>query len=90
VKRGVLAGEQFMMISGSFQEKKWKRFPSFEQSDYFYMSDSYWDAVMLQPKSDIFFLGFGVMNQYEKKPFKIIFKYNVEGTDSQEYEAEFT
>jgi hypothetical protein len=54
------------------------------------MSESCWDAVQFQPKNDIFFLGFGVMNQYEKKPFKLKFKYNIEGTDSAEYEAEFT
>ena len=54
------------------------------------MSDSYWDAVMFQPKSDIFFLGFGVMNQYERKAFKVIFKYNIEGTDSQEYTVEIS
>ena len=77
-------------MSGSFQAKKWMRFPQFEQGDYFYMSDMYWDAVMVQPRSDIYFLGFGLMNQYEKKTFKVIFKYNIEGTDSAEYETEFT
>lgn len=56
-----------MLLSGSFEAKKWKRFPSTETSDYFYMSNTQWDAVMVQPNSDIFFLGFGLMNQYEKK-----------------------
>jgi len=51
------------------------------------MSDNYWDAVMIQPKSDIYFLGFGMMNQYEKKPFKVIFKWNIEGRDSEEFEV---
>jgi hypothetical protein len=67
LKKNILGGDSFLLLSGSFQAKKWKRFPSFEQSDYFYMSDTYWDAVMVQPKSDIYFLGFGLMNQYEKK-----------------------
>jgi hypothetical protein len=30
------------------------------------------------------------MNQYEKKPFKVIFKWNIEGKDSDEYEASLT
>jgi hypothetical protein len=49
-----------------------------------------WDAVQFQPKNDIYFLGFGIMNHFEKKPFKLIFKYKIEGTDSPEYEVEFT
>jgi hypothetical protein len=44
----------------------------------------------LQPKFDIFLLGFGVMNQYEKKPFKLTFKYNIDGSDSDEYQVDFT
>ena len=89
-KRGILSGESFLLLSGSFEPIKWKRFPSFESSDYFYMSSDYWDAVMFIPKHDIYFLGFGLMNQYEKKPFKIIFKYNIDGTDSEEYSADLT
>ena len=47
LKRGIVGSESFVLISGSFTSKKWKRFPSHEMNDYFYMSDNYWDAVML-------------------------------------------
>ena len=50
------------MMSGSFEAKKWKRFPRMEPGDYFYMSDTYMDAVIFKPKTDIYFLGFGLMN----------------------------
>ena len=69
---------------------KWKRFHEWEETRYFYMSEEDWDAVQFQPKNDIYFRGFGVMNGHEKKPFKFIFKYNIEGTDSAEYEVDFT
>lgn len=86
----VKQGEQFILISGSFEAKRWKRFPKVEFNSYFYMSDSYYDAVMFKPKRDIYFLGFGFLNQYEKKEFKLKFKYNIEGIDSQEYEVDMT
>lgn len=89
-KRMVKSNEKFFLINGSFEAKKWKRFPKFEHSDYFYMSDSYYDAVIFKPKMDIYFLGFGFLNQYEKKNFKIKFKYNIDGVESQEYEKEIT
>jgi hypothetical protein len=50
-----------------------------EPGDYFYMSESYYDAVMFRPKKNIYFLGFGLLNQYEKKDFTLKFKYNVDG-----------
>ena len=55
-------GEKFLLVSGSFEAKKWKRFPKVEPSDYFYMSTGYYDAVAFKPKIDIYFLGFGLMN----------------------------
>ena len=59
-------------------------------SDYFYMSESYWDAIQLKPKQDIYFLGFAIMNHYEKKPFSLIFKYVVSNEESSEYEVAMT
>ena len=82
----VKTGDNFILISGSFLAKKWKRFGKIEQGDYFYMSETQWDAVVFKPKKDIYFLGFGFLNQYEKKDFKITFKYNVDGNDSPEME----
>ncbi len=73
------SGENFVLLSGSFQAKKWSRFPRVEPGDYFYMSESYYDAVMFRPKKNIYFLGFGLLNQYEKKDFTLKFKYNVDG-----------
>ena len=90
LKRLVKAGEHFILISGSFEAKKWKRFPKIEVHDYFYMSDNYPDAIAFRPKKNVYFLGFGFLNQYEKKDFKIKFKYNIDGVESSEYEVDIT
>lgn len=79
LKRMIKSGENFILISGSFEIKKWTRFPKIEYNDYFYMSDTYPDAVAFKPKRDIYFLGFGFLNHYEKKDFKLKFKFNIEG-----------
>jgi hypothetical protein len=62
LKRLIKSGEHFILISGALEAKKWRRFPKMEITDYFYMSDTYYDAVIVKPKSDIYFLGFGLMN----------------------------
>ena len=54
------------------------------------MSETYNDAVCFKPKMDIHFLGFGLMNHYEKKDFKFKFKYNVNDVDSSEIEVDVT
>lgn len=89
-KRQIKQHDKFMLLSGSFEAKKWKRFPKSEQGDYFYMSNGYYDAVAFKPKVDVYLLGFGFMNQYEKKEFKLKFKYNVDGQDSEEKELDMT
>ena len=89
-KKGIKSGDQFMLISGSFEAKKWKRFPRVELTDYFYMSETCYDAVVFKPKMDIFFLGFGFLNQYEKKNFKLKFKYVNNGQDIPEFELDIT
>lgn len=43
------------------------------------MGDTSWDAIIYKPKIDIYYLGFGFVNHYEKKDFKLIFKYHYEG-----------
>jgi hypothetical protein len=62
LKRMVLPQDPFLLLAGSLQAKKWQRFLRLEKSDYFYMSESYWDAVQFKPKIDIYFLGFAMMN----------------------------
>ena len=64
------------------EAKKWRRFKKVEQTDYFYMAEAYWDSVIYKPSSDIYFLGFGFLNQYEKKEFKIKFRYAIGSTES--------
>ena len=54
------------------------------------MSNGYYDAVAFKPKADVYYLGFGFMNQYEKKDFKLKFKYNVDSVDSDEKELDIT
>jgi hypothetical protein len=54
------------------------------------MSNGYYDAVVFKPKVDVYLLGFGFMNQYEKKDFKLKFKFNVDGQDSEERELDIT
>jgi len=89
-KRMVKSGELFLLISGSFEGKRWRRFPKCETTDYFYMSDTYYDAVIFKPKCDVYFLGFGFLNQYEKKDFKLKFKYNADGQECAETEIDIT
>jgi len=62
LKRLIKSGEQFILLSGSFEAKKWNRFGKTENGDYFYMSDTQYDGVVFKPKNDIYFLGFGLMN----------------------------
>ena len=62
LKRLIKSGENFILISGTYQLKKWKRFARVEVSDYFYMSDGYFDAVAFKPKKNVHFLGFGFCN----------------------------
>ena len=59
-------------------------------TSYFYMSESYWDAVQFKPKIDIYFLGFTLLNNYEKIPWTLIFKYFIGDVGSQEYTFEMT
>lgn len=89
-KRQIKYGESFLLISGAFEAKKWKRFNKIEPGDYFYMSDTYYDAIIFKPKMDVYYLGFGFTNQYEKKDFKIKFKHNIDGQDMEEKEVEIT
>lgn len=84
-KRMIKSGEHILLMGGTFEPKVWKRFPRVESGDYFYMSDNYYDAVIFKPKCDIYFLGFGVLNQYEKKDFKLFFKFKIDGNESEEY-----
>ncbi len=90
LKRLIKSGENFILLSGGFEAIMWKRFAKTESSDYFYMSDSYYDAVAFKPKRDVHFLGFGFMNQYEKLDFKLKFKYNVDGNECPETELNIT
>jgi hypothetical protein len=36
------------------------------------------------------FMGFGFMNQFEKKAFKLTFKIKVDGVDTPEYVVDLT
>jgi len=62
LKRLIKSGEKFILMSGGFEAKVWKRFRRVESGDYFYMSDMYFDAVCFKPKKDAFFLGFGFLH----------------------------
>jgi hypothetical protein len=62
VKRMVPHMSTFFLVAGELVAKRWKRFKRMEQEDYFYMSESYWDAVQFKPKVDVYFLGFALMN----------------------------
>ena len=61
LKKFVKSGDNFILIAGSLEAKMWKRFPRMETGDYFYMSETYYDAVMFKPKKNIYFLGFGLL-----------------------------
>jgi hypothetical protein len=82
LKKLVKPDEYFFLVAGAFVAKRWKRFKRFVMTDYFYMSDTYWDGIKMKPKMDIYFLGFSLMNHYEKKNFTIIWKLMIEDTDA--------
>lgn len=75
----------FFLISGNLVAQKWRRFGRLVLNDYFYMSETYWDAVKFTPKMDVFILGFALMNHYEKQPWQLIFKYSLDSDESEEY-----
>ncbi len=53
IKRSVKQGDNFLLIGGSYEAKVWKRFPRVESGDYFYMSDTYYDAVAFRAQRDV-------------------------------------
>jgi len=72
-KKNIRYGENFILMCGKLETKIWKRFSQISYDDYFYMSNSYPDAVVFKPFKDIYFLGFGLLNHYEKSDFIIKF-----------------
>lgn len=62
MRRHVKQNDKFVLICGGFEPIQFKRFGRVEFGDYFYMSDTYYDAVAYRPVKDVFFLGFGFMN----------------------------
>ena len=62
MRKHIRSDENFILMTGSLEAKRWKRFGRVETGDYFYMSESCYDAVAFKPKMDVFFLGFGFIN----------------------------
>ena len=89
-KRLIRQHELFLLMCGSYVAKKWTRFGRVETGDYFYMSETYYDAVCFRPKRAMHFLGFGFLNQYEKNSFKLKFRYQVDSVQSEEVELDIT
>ena len=44
-KRLVMNGSEFVLMTGSLEMKKWKRFEYIDSCDYFYMQKDYPDAI---------------------------------------------
>lgn len=87
----VKSGDRFILISGgAIDAKKWRRFTKIEDDDYFSISDTSYDAIAFKPSSDVYFLGFGLLNSYEKLNFTLKFKYNVDGQESNEFVVDMT
>ena len=84
LKMLVKGDTKFVLVSGGYEPKLWKRFPTFQMNSYFWMSTSYWDAVVFKPKIDVAFLGFTFFQHYGLKDFKLKFKYSIDGVDSEE------
>ncbi len=90
LKKSILQDSSFLLLSGSLEVIKWKRFRNLETSDYFYMSDTYFDAVVFKPKIDVYFLGFGLFKHYEGATYTLTFKYSIEQEQSEEFNVEVT
>ena len=69
------------------EPKEWIRFQDFYLTDYYYMSSSYWDAVVFIPKRDIWFFGFGLFSNYNNKDVGIKFQWNL-GKEGEELTSE--
>lgn len=52
---------------------KWVRFDRLVTNDYDYMSAYYYDAVVFVPRTDIYFVGFGQMANWDKMDIKLKF-----------------
>ena len=49
----------------------WIRFPEFYLTDYFYMNTRYWDAMVLKPKCRVYFLGYGMLANYNANDMNV-------------------
>lgn len=85
----IKSGENFLLISGVLEAKMWKRFTTIE-NDYYYQSDSYFDAVLFRPKQDVMFMGFGLTKQYENHDFTMKFSYKIGDEGEKSSVAEIT
>lgn len=90
VKRMVPHLATFVLFTGELIAKRWKRFQRIEMNDYYYMSESYWDAVQFKPKIDVHILGFAVLNQYEKAAWTLTFKWVIGEDSSDEHSVELS
>jgi len=65
---------------------KWVRFSKLNLTDYFYLEVSNYDAVIFVPKCKIYFHGFGIMGNYNKKDVTYKVQWIIEEDASAEYE----
>lgn len=63
------------------EELRWIRFKDFYITDYFYMEEHSWDAVIFIPKRTILFYGFGIMANYNSKDMKYRLKWVIDEED---------
>jgi len=92
-KKFVLHDSTFGMICDGSEfgkELRWKRCPDLCDTDYFYISDTYWDGITYIPKRTVRFYGFCIMGNYHSKDMTYTVKWVIDEIESEEYTVEFT
>ena len=69
----------------------WKRFGETKVNDphdYYYLSTSYWDAVIFVPKRSVMFHGFGILANPDGKNITYIVKWAIDSDSSENHTVE--
>ncbi len=79
LERNILEGETFILMSGRPEPKVWRRFKYMQDNDYYYLSNTYFDAVGFKAKRDVIILGFTTFGHYDKSNYTLQYKTKKKG-----------
>ena len=87
-KLHICQNDRFAIVSTtkSITPLRWIRFPEFYLTDYFYMNTRYWDAMVFKPKCRVYFLGYGMLANYNANDMNVKIQWHIGEEVSEEYE----